>query len=307
MDIRQLRTFIQVAEMRSINRAAAALHIAQPALSRQIKLLEEELGDSLFARSERGVSLTAFGDEMLHRAADVVRDFDALRSELSRRSGALTGHVRFGVPKTLMEDYVAPALAEFHALHPGISMLVMDGTTLELRELVRAGGLDLAIVSDLDRSASARLQPLLREPLVLVAPPASGLRMDKPVSARVVARHMLVTTNRPNIVRLTLDDALHRAGQSAQVGFETSSHIAIRTLAGKGKMYGVMPYSGVSLEVNAGRLAAAPIAGAVLSWNFIATPLKELPRAAVELRQFMTDAAVAWVRSQPCLRAFAQD
>jgi LysR family nitrogen assimilation transcriptional regulator len=306
VDIRQLRTFIQVAEMRSINRAAAALHIAQPALSRQIKLLEEELGDRLFARNERGVSLTPFGEEMLQRSVDVVRDFDALRSDLSRRSGALTGHVRFGVPKTLMEHFVAPALADFHKVHPGVSMLVMDGTTLELRELVRAGGLDLAIVSDLDRSASARLQPLLREPLVLVAPPGSGLRMDKPVSARVVARHSLVTTFRPNIIRLTLDDAMLRAGQAAEVSFETSSHTAIRILAAKGDMYGVMPYSGVSLDVDAGRLTAAPIVGAVMSWNFASTPLRELPRAAVALRQYLSDAALVWVRSQPCLHPFEQ-
>lgn len=306
MDIRQLRTFIQVAEMRSINRAAAALHIAQPALSRQIKLLEQDLGERLFERSERGVSLTAFGEEMLHRSVDVVRNFDALRSEFSRRSGALTGYVRFGVPKTLMEPYVAPALADFHNLHPGVSMLVMDGTTLELRELVRVGGLDLAIVSDLDRSASAHLQPLLREPLVLVAPPLSGLRMDKPVSARVVARHSLVTTFRPNIIRLTLDDTMHRAGRTAEVSFETSSHTAIRILAARGDMYGVMPYSGVSLDVDAGSLTAAPIVGAVMSWNFASTQLRELPRAALALRQFLSDAASAWVRSRPCLHRYEQ-
>jgi LysR family transcriptional regulator, nitrogen assimilation regulatory protein len=305
MDIRQLRAFIQVAEMRSISRAAISLHIAQPALSRQIKQLEEELGEALFDRSERGVSLTPLGEEMLHRAADAVRTFDALRTDISCRSKELAGHVRFGVPKTLMESYVAPALAQFHDIYPAISMLVIEGTTLELREQIRVGALDLAIVSDLDRSPRARMQSLMKEPLVIASSPDSKLLMSQPVSPGFVARHVLVTSNRPNVIRLTLDDTLHREGLTAHVGFETSSHVAIRTLARTGTLFGVLPYSGVVTELEAGRLSAAPIVGATLSWNFIATPLKEHSRQATALRAFMADAAASWVRGRRDWNAIA--
>lgn len=305
MDIRQLRTFIQVAEVRSISRAAVALHIAQPALSRQIKQLEEELGDSLFERTERGVTLTPLGEEILHRAANVVREFDSLRTDLSRRSTELSGNVRFGAPKTLMESYVAPALVNFHLRYPGISILAIEGTTLELREQIHSGSLDLAIVSDLDRSPGARMQPLFREPLVLASHPSSQLRMSRPVSASVVARHKLITPNRPNVVRLTLDEVLHREGLSPQIGMESSSHVTIRALASAGAIHGVLPYSSVASDLQLGRLTAAPVAGAFMAWHFILTPLRQLPRQAVALHSFMTTAAEEWVKCQHALRGIA--
>ncbi|MFT4196106.1 LysR family transcriptional regulator [Ottowia sp.] len=305
MNIRQLRTFIQVAELRSISRAATALHTAQPALSRQIRLLEEEFGDDLFERSERGVTLTALGEQMLHRAADVVRDFDALRTDLSRRSKEVSGHVRFGVPKSLVESYVAPALTEFRNRYPAVSMLLIEGTTLELREQVRVGALDLAIVSDLDRSPGARMQPLLREPLVLVSHARDELRMNRPVGAPTVAQHVLCMASRPNILRLTLEEVLGRRGFVPQVGFETNSHVAARILIGSGSIYGVTSYSSIAAELEAGRVTAAPIKDAVVAWNLIATPLKDLPRQAAVLRDFMTDAAAAWVKGVRWLKAGA--
>ncbi|MBK6612556.1 LysR family transcriptional regulator [Ottowia sp.] len=298
MDIRQLRTFVQVAEMRSITRAAAALHTAQPALSRQLRLLEEELGETLFERGERGVTLTAAGEQLLHRATSLVRDFDSLKTDLARRSRALSGHVRFGVPKSLMESYVAPAVAEFHETYPAISMALIEGTTLELREQVRMGALDLAIVSDLDRSPSARMQSLFREPLVLAAHAASKLRMSRPVSLRTVAEQVLVTASRPNVIRLTLEDALHREGLAPRWGFETNSHVAARILASSGKVHAALTYSAIAVELKAGHIAAAPIQGAAITWNIIVTPLRELPRQAAVLRGFMIDAAAAWVKKQ---------
>ncbi|MFT3777882.1 MAG: LysR family transcriptional regulator [Ottowia sp.] len=306
MNIRQLRTFIQVAEMRSISRAATVLHTAQPALSRQIRLLEDEFGEDLFERSERGVTLTALGEQMLHRAASVVRDFDALRTDLSDRSKEISGHVRFGVPRSLVESYVAPALTEFRNRYPAVSMLLIEGTTLELREQVRVGALDLAIVSDLDHSPGARMQPLLREPLVLVSHPRGELRMGRPVSARTVAQHVLCTASRPNIIRLTLEKVLGRGGFAPQVGFETNSHLAIRALVGSGSIHGVTSYSSIAAVLDAGRVTAAPIKDAVVSWNLIATPLKALPRQAVVLRDFMTGAAAAWVKGVRWLKGGAE-
>lgn len=302
MDLKLLRSFVQVAELRSITRAAAVLHVAQPALSRQMRLLEEEFGDTLLERHERGVTLTAAGERLLHRADALVREFDALRGELARSPATLSGHVRFGVPKSLMELLVVPTVAQFRSRHPDVSVTLLEGVTLELREQVQVGALDLAIVSDLDRSPGARLQPLLREPVVLCSHPQDVLRMGRPVGARQLAGLVIGVPNRPNVIRLTLDDVMSRQGLSLRVGLETNSPMAMRGLAASGHMHAVMPYSAAAEQVAAGTLTAAPIRGAEIRWHVAATPLKELPRQAQALRDLLLEQA-GRLQGSPAWRA----
>lgn len=287
MDLRQLRVFLQVAEMRSITRAAAVLHIAQPAVSRHVRQLEEEISVKLFERHERGVTLTDEGKELLQRATRIVRDFDDLRGDLLRRSTALTGHVRLGVAKSLVELLIAPAVSDFARQHATITLTVMEGTTLELREQLATDRLDIAIVSDLDATQSARMQPMAREPILLVARKADGLSLDHPLSIQEVASGALAVPNRPNVIRLTLDGLLGEAGLVPQIGLETNSPTIIHELARRGRMRGVMPYSAAAPHLRRKTISAAPIRGASLSWMLLATPLRELSRPAQALHDWL--------------------
>jgi len=298
MDVQQLRAFIQAAETGSITRAAKALRTSQPSLSRWLRLLEEELGEVLFDRSERGVVLTEVGDRLLQRASELVLNFDALKADLSGDPKDLAGKVRFGVPKSLSESYVGPALVRFYQQYPGISISLTEGITRDLIEQIRMGSLDIAIVSDLDRSLNVRVESLLREPIVLAARADATLCMSRPVDGSTVARHQIVAANHPNIVRLTLEDALRLEGVKAQVAFETNSNMICKALVCSGTLYGVALYSAIAADLQAGRLTAAPIRGAAVSWNVIDTPLRELPRQAVVLRNFMIHEAAIWVKRQ---------
>jgi len=111
MDLKQLNTFVQVAELGSLSKAADRLHIAQPALSRQVRMLEEELKVRLFSRHGRGMVLTESGNLLLSRATAILRQIEEIRADLTEQAGAIRGKVVLGTPPTV-GDVLAARLAE---------------------------------------------------------------------------------------------------------------------------------------------------------------------------------------------------
>lgn len=156
MELRHLRSFIAVAEESNFTRAASKLLIAQPALSQQIRKLEEHLGVTLFDRTTRRVQLTDAGDALLLRSRRVLREVDAIYEEIAAVRGLQTGKVVVGVTPTLGAFDVGAELATFATAHPGITIAVREGFTSSLLSRLRADELDLAFVTrvserDLDR------------------------------------------------------------------------------------------------------------------------------------------------------------
>lgn len=297
MNIRQLRCFIQVAEMRSITRAASVLHVAQSALSRQMKLLESEIGDDLFERTERGVSLTQVGEQLLHRAGPLVREFETLRADVTRREASLSGPIRLGVPPSLCEHVIIPALATFCAQHPAVSISLFEGTTLDLRERMKRGAFDLAIVSSLENSPSARMHPLVSEAVVIYST-VTALSMATPVSVKQIAQRPFVLPARPNIIRLQLEELMARQGLPPKVALEANALTVLRGFVMAGTCDGVLPYSAVSGMVASGAVRAAPIKGAKVSWQVMATSSRDLPRQADALRDHLIAHVHALVRAR---------
>src|SRR2546430_7389944 len=122
MEIRQLRYLVALGDERQFTRAAAREHIAQPALSQQIRRLEEEVGLALVDRTTRRVKLTEAGELLVGRARRVLAELDAARVELEGLSGLQTGHVTVGVMHTMGPVDVSLALAIFHQRHPAIEL-----------------------------------------------------------------------------------------------------------------------------------------------------------------------------------------
>ena len=154
MDLRQLRYLVALAEERHFTRAAAREHIAQPALSQQIRRLEEEVGLALVERTTRQVTITAAGELLVGRARRILSEVDAAQTELQGLRGIEAGHVTVGAMHTMGPIDVSLALAIFHGRHPGVELTVREMSSEELAEMLRVDELDLAFLSVTERIES---------------------------------------------------------------------------------------------------------------------------------------------------------
>jgi len=134
MDLRQLRSALVIAETGSLNAAARRLRIAQPALSRQIRLLEEELGTAIFARHARGMTLTEAGELLLERARRALREIDQARSDLSALSGQVTGQVAIGLLPSVSELMAARFVRAMREKYPLVRLRIITGLAAHILE-----------------------------------------------------------------------------------------------------------------------------------------------------------------------------
>jgi DNA-binding transcriptional LysR family regulator len=147
MELRSLEYFIAVAEELSFTRAALRCRISQPSISASIQALERELGEPLFERLARGISLTTGGDLLLPHARRCVDAADAARSEFSARSGLLRGELRLGTVSGIERTVVPDLLGTFNRQFPGVDVTLRESTSAPLLDLVTRGALDAAVIA----------------------------------------------------------------------------------------------------------------------------------------------------------------
>lgn len=168
MELRHLRYFVAVAEELHFRRAAERLHVAQPAVSEQVRKLEEELGVRLFDRTQRNVALTDAGAALLTEAHRVLRQAEAAR--LAARSASDRPGLRIGYVPTALRASIPRALRRLVAAMPNLQTTIVPGAGLELVDAVRAGELDVAVVSLPVPTAGVRVTPLGEQRVVAVFP-----------------------------------------------------------------------------------------------------------------------------------------
>src|SRR5947199_3449318 len=190
MELRSLSYFVRIAELGSITRAAAHLRLAQPALTRHVQRLEEELGVALFTRANRGVRLTEAGEKLLESAMRILRDVERTGDEIRAQDAQPSGRIILGITPTLCPVLVPELFARLRRGFPGVELKVMHAGMVRLEEFVIDGRVDIALLSELSRSrliTSTRLAP---EEMVLVTRP--GLRPDAAVTADELLRTPLI-------------------------------------------------------------------------------------------------------------------
>jgi LysR family nitrogen assimilation transcriptional regulator len=193
MDIAQLKTLIHVAELGSLSKAADRLNIAQPALSRQIRLLEQELGVSLFERHGRGMVITAAGRDVLDPAARVMVELDAIRSSVSGGSSSYRGLVTVGTTPTVASIVTVPLLRRIREHHPQLVIRFASAFSGHLLDWVQRGEIDVAVSYDPQPLKSLRIVPVMVEDLLLVS---AGDRLDlnQPVPFARLASEPLISS-----------------------------------------------------------------------------------------------------------------
>ena len=299
MDVPQLRTILHVAELGSLSKAADRLRIAQPALSRQVRLLEEELGIRLFDRHGRGMVVTEAGKEVLRHAQRIMQELDEIRATVADEDAPLRGHVSIGMPPTVSDILSVPLVSAFQARHPEARLRIVSAYTGYLLDWLHRGELDVAIMYETRPVRSLRLEPLLEEVLFLIGPPDADLRPDRPVSFAKVAALKLFLPSLGHGLRTILEQSAQIAACRLEVPVEADSYSTLKNLVESGHGYTILPLAPIHRDVREGRLVYAPIEQPTPSRRLMLTfPTdRATPRLARFAGQVMTATASDLVRS----------
>jgi LysR family nitrogen assimilation transcriptional regulator len=255
MTLTQLAYFVRIAEAQSLSKAAAIVRVAQPALSRQLRNLEAELGTPLFVRHAWGVTLTAAGDVLLARARRTLMEAEGARDAVQALAGQVSGDVTVGVPTSLATSFL-PALAEaIHLRYPKLRARFIDGFSALLHARTLSGELDLAILYQDRAMGPLRTSLLLTERLVLVGPP--GANVTPGPAAQMLDGRRLIIAARPNRLRLIVDQAL--LGSAAPEILEVDSLPATLAMIERGAGFTILPFSAVAAEARRGAVAVSSL------------------------------------------------
>ena len=256
MDLRQIAYFVRVAELGSFTRASVALGIAQPALSRQVRLLEVELHQNLLERNGRGVKLTESGQVLLEHGRGILHQVEVAREALSASRGALSGQVSVALPPSLSRLIAVPLSQAFRHHLPQAQVTLTEGFSMAMFEGVRVGNVDMALLYNPPHSPELEAMPLHQEPLVLIsaqAPPAKPARQGEPASRRAgkpdlgglsvkdVAHLPLILPSRPNVFRNLVDAEMMRQALTPHIAMQVDGLNAILNLVRDGVGHAVLP------------------------------------------------------------------
>ena len=237
MDLKQLEYFVRVAELGSFTKAALALDVAQPALSRQVRLLEVELRQNLLVRNGRGATPTEAGKLLLEHGRGILHQVERAREELGRVRGALAGRVAIGLPPSLARVITVPLTRAFRAQLPEASLSISEGLSVTMQEWLHTGRLDIAVLYNATHAPDIEITPLMEEELLLVQPRPPGLAEEPPpppVPLAVVAALPLVIPSRPNAIRMHVEAEMAAIGVRPAIALEIDGVSAILDLVADG-------------------------------------------------------------------------
>jgi LysR family nitrogen assimilation transcriptional regulator len=251
MELRGLSYFVRIAELGSITRAASHLRVAQPALTRQVQRLEDELGVSLFTRVNRGVRLTEAGQKLLDSATRILRDVERTGDEIRAHDAHPSGKIILGVTPTLCPVLVPELFARMPRSFPMIELKVIHAGMVRLEEMLIDGRVDLALLSELSRSRLVVSSRLAEEEMVLVTRPDA--RTPGIVTAAELRRTTLILGDG---LRAAMDALLAGRGIELKVAIELNDHETIRLMVQQGVGASILPHSSVARECDRGLAAA---------------------------------------------------
>lgn len=289
MDLRQLRTFVQVAEAGSFSKAALILDVAQPALSRQVRQLETELRETLLLRHGRGVALTEAGQRLLAHGRAILQQVEVARSEVAAGRDEPAGQIAIGLPPSLARQWTLPLIQAFQIQMPKARCAIIEGFSMHISEWLSEGRLDLGLLYNPEPSAQVSTRPLIEEALCLVSPVATEVSQDVtgPVRFAQLSGLPLVMPQRGHTFRKLMETQAALHGVQLNVAWEVSS-------------VGVIPDL-----VRAGLGHAALTAGAVRAHGAL-QHLRVRPIEAPQIISTLCLAEPAQRRSTPLTRRTAQ-
>jgi LysR family transcriptional regulator, transcription activator of glutamate synthase operon len=248
VELRQLRSVEAVARHRHFTRAAEELHVAQSALSHQIRRLEEELGTPLFERTSRRVTPTEAGQAIAARARRVLAEVEGARAEVDELRGVLRGRIWIG-PLLPAGDLDVPGLlARFRQAHPGVEVGLREGIAAEMLRLLAADELDAAfclLAGEIPDELA--IEPLSHDEVVAAFAPDRAPAAPH-VNVADLAQHQIIAPRRGSAITTVLDQRFADAGVPLRLALESGDPFLLRSLAARGFATAILPRSLTALE-----------------------------------------------------------
>jgi LysR family transcriptional regulator, nitrogen assimilation regulatory protein len=260
VDLKQIEYFVRVAELGSFTRASSALNIAQPALSRQVRLLEVELRQNLLLRNGRGATPTEAGKLLLEHGRGILHQVERAREELGRVRGALAGRVAIGMPPSIAKVLTVPLSRDFRARLPHAALSISEGLSFAMQESLINGRLDIALLYGAVATPGLAITPLLEEDLFLVQRLASR-KTNQGVSLKEVAALPLIIPTRPNAIRMLVEAEMANINCHPTIALEIDGVPAILDLVLDGAGCAVLSQNAVATSGHPDLYSVRPIHG----------------------------------------------
>jgi DNA-binding transcriptional LysR family regulator len=297
MDMKRLGYFAQVAELGSLLRTSERIGITQPSLSRQIRLLEEELGVVLFRRGARGMTLTEPGEVLYGRICGPLREIGHALYEVRALPRSAGGSVVLGMPPTMVQLLAGTLARRVATSAPNVTLRIVDAYSGHLLEWINAGELDAAILYG-PTPVGVNATKLVEDELVLVCPPASPLANEAVVEFKRLATLPLIVPSPSHGLRMLIDTAAEQARTKLSVHIEADSFQLMRELVESGLGYTLLPHCAVLREVALGRLTFARVRKpAITRQLYLALrSAAEAPGAVLEVESLVREEVAALIQ-----------
>ena len=287
---RQLKTLHTVAKLGSVSRAAEELRLTQPAVSLQIRLLEDGAGAPLLQRVGRGIQLTAAGEILARYALEILDLWNGAADDLAALQGEQGGTLRIGAITTA-EYLVPPFLVRFTEQRPQVKVQLKVGNRADIIRMLATHEIDLAIMGSAPRELRTSATPFAKHPMAFVASPSHPLMKKKRLSLDDLKSANMFVRERGSGTRSTVENLFKQEGHKLHIGSELSSNEAIKQLVEAGLGISFLSLHACSLEFQAGLLALLPLPGNPIErdWYVMHVSDKRLPHVASLFRDFLID------------------
>ena len=291
MDLRQLEIIRAIADSGSFTAAGAKLHVSQSAISRQILLLEEELGEPVFHRIGRRIRITPAGESLLQLSHRVFQDLQDTVSAISDKQESLKGTMRLVGGMTVCL-YVFPALlAELRRVHPHLDMKITVGSGERSIAMLRSGAGDLGLITLPVEATDLVSLPVLEEELLLVTYPSHPLAKKKTITPADLNRQHFILFETGSITRKLVEEFFASEKIKPEIVMETENVEIIKAMVRHGLGISIVPWQAAAADVRAKQLFCSRIAGHALKrqTGWLYPKMSRLPRTVSEvIRVFET-------------------
>ncbi len=302
---RQLAALHAIARLGSVSRAASELNLTQPAVSIQLKLLEDSAGTPLLEREGRGVRLTSAGELMADYAARILDLWREAGDEMAAQRGVFSGTLRVGAVTTA-EYLLPPLLVAFVAHQPDVKVKLRVGNRDEIVRMLAGQEVDIAIMGRPPAELKTTAVAFAKHPMAFLASPRHPLMARRKIDLVDLVDANLLVRERGSGTRTTLERLYKDAGVPLRIGSEMSSNEAIKHMCAAGFGVAFLSMHTCALELEAGLLGLLPIAGNPLQRDWYAMHLaaRRLPQSASAFKQFLADEGQGLIHRQ--LRALPE-
>ncbi|MBS8232586.1 MULTISPECIES: LysR substrate-binding domain-containing protein [Marinobacter] len=284
IDLRQLNTFLTVADTGSFSRASEKLFVAQPALSRQIRMLEEALNVEVFVRHGRGVVLTAAGELLYERARILLQSLERTQADVTAVAGEVTGQVILGLLPTVTHRFSGTIIEQYRKRFPQVHLAVKSAMSGTLQQMVMQHRLNLAISYNHSNHKNLRYRPLIEEQLYLISPTDTRISKRSEITLDEVVELPLVIPEEKHGLRISMEKEAAERNKTLNLAMEVSAWPMLTDMVRRGLGYTILSSAAVHDMVQRNEVVAIPITSPEIKRTLSIVTPTDLPASVATMK-----------------------